>query len=285
MKIGNKEISENKSTYIIGEIGINHNGSIILAKSLIDIAVKCGCDAVKFQKRDIDLVYTKEELDKPRNSVYGKTNGDLKRGLELSFEDYKELFSYASKKGIDIFASPWDINSVDFLEQLNPCCYKIASACITDETLLKKISDTNKPVIISTGMSSLEQIKKALSYFGKDKVALLSCTSTYPTDDQDINLNKILSLKHEFPNIPIGYSGHESDIIPTIIAVSMGACIVERHITISKELWGSDQKASLGPENLKSLVSEIRRINVIKGDGKIKILDSEKPICDKLRRY
>lgn len=285
MKIGNKEISENKSTYIIGEIGINHNGSIIIAKSLIDIAVKCGCDAVKFQKRDIDLVYTKEELDKPRNSVYGKTNGDLKRGLELSFEDYKELFSYASKKGIDIFASPWDINSVDFLEQLNPCCYKIASACITDETLLKKISDTNKPVIISTGMSSLEQIKKALSYFDKDKVALLSCTSTYPTDDQDINLNKILSLKHEFSNIPIGYSGHESDIIPTIIAVSMGACIVERHITISKELWGSDQKASLGPENLKSLVSEIRRINVIKGDGKIKILDSEKPICDKLRRY
>ena len=285
MKIGNKEISENKSTYIIGEIGINHNGSIILAKSLIDIAVKCGCDAVKFQKRDIDLVYTKEELDKPRNSVYGKTNGDLKRGLEFSFEDYKELFSYASKKGIDIFASPWDINSVDFLEQLNPCCYKIASACITDETLLKKISDTNKPVIISTGMSSLEQIKKALSYFDKDKVALLSCTSTYPTDDQDINLNKILSLKHEFPNIPIGYSGHESDIIPTIIAVSMGACIVERHIKISKELWGSDQKASLGPENLKSLVSEIRRINVIKGDGKIKILDSEKPICDKLRRY
>lgn len=285
MKIGNKEISENKSTYIIGEIGINHNGSIILAKSLIDIAVKCGCDAVKFQKRDIDLVYTKEELDKPRNSVYGKTNGDLKRGLEFSFEDYKELFSYASKKGIDIFASPWDINSVDFLEQLNPCCYKIASACITDETLLKKISDTNKPVIISTGMSSLEQIKKALSYFDKDKVALLSCTSTYPTDDQDINLNKILSLKHEFPNIPIGYSGHESDIIPTIIAVSMGACIVERHITISKELWGSDQKASLGPENLKSLVSEIRRINVIKGDGKIKILDSEKTICDKLRRY
>ena len=285
MKIGNKEISENKSTYIIGEIGINHNGSIILAKSLIDIAVKCGCDAVKFQKRDIDLVYTKEELDKPRNSVYGKTNGDLKRGLEFSFEDYKELFSYASKKGIDIFASPWDINSVDFLEQLNPCCYKIASACITDETLLKKISDTNTPVIISTGMSSLEQIKKALSYFDKDKVALLSCTSTYPTDDQDINLNKILSLKHEFPNIPIGYSGHESDIIPTIIAVSMGACIVERHIKISKELWGSDQKASLGPENLKSLVSEIRRINVIKGDGKIKILDSEKPICDKLRRY
>ena len=121
--------------------------------------------------------------------------------------------------------------------------------------------------------------------FDKDKVALVSCTSTYPTDDQDINLNKILSLKHEFPNIPIGYSGHESDIIPTIIAVSMGACIVERHITISKELWDSDQKASLGPENLKSLVSEIRRINVIKGDGKIKILDSEKPICDKLRRY
>ncbi len=284
MKIGKKEINNLSDPYIIAEIGINHNGSLILAKSLIDIAAKSGCDAVKFQKRDVDLVYTKEELDKPRNSVYGKTNGDLKRGLELSYNDYYELFNYAKEKGIDIFASPWDVNSVDFLEQFNPCCYKVASACITDEELLKRINKTNKPVIISTGMSSIDEIKTAINFFDKDKIALLSCTSTYPTSDNDINLNKILTLKEKFSNVLIGYSGHESDIIPSIIAVSMGACIIERHITLSKELWGSDQKASLEPKELENLVNEIRRLKIIKGDGKIDIRDSEKPIRDKLRK-
>ncbi len=284
MKIGKKEINNLSDPYIIAEIGINHNGSLILAKSLIDIAAKSGCDAVKFQKRDVDLVYTKEELDKPRNSVYGKTNGDLKRGLELSYNDYYELFNYAKEKGIDIFASPWDVNSVDFLEQFNPCCYKVASACITDEELLKRINKTNKPLIISTGMSSIDEIKTAINFFDKDKIALLSCTSTYPTSDNDINLNKILTLKEKFSNVLIGYSGHESDIIPSIIAVSMGACIIERHITLSKELWGSDQKASLEPKELENLVNEIRRLKIIKGDGKIDIRDSEKPIRDKLRK-
>lgn len=285
MKIGKREINDLSDPYIIAEIGINHNGSLTLAKSLVDIAVKSGCDAVKFQKRDIDLVYTKEELDKPRNSVYGKTNGDLKRGLELSYNDYCELFKYAREKRIDIFASSWDINSVDFLEQFDPCCYKVASACITDEELLKKISQTNKPVIISTGMSSIDEIKTAISFFDEDRIALLSCTSTYPTSDNDINLNKILTLKEKFPNIPIGYSGHESDVIPSIVAVSMGACIIERHITLSKELWGSDQQASLEPKELKKLVNEIRRLNIIKGDGQIAIRDSEKPICEKLRKH
>ena len=284
MKIGKKEINNLSDPYIIAEIGINHNGSLILAKSLIDIAAKSGCDAVKFQKRDVDLVYTKEELDKPRNSVYGKTNGDLKRGLELSYNDYYELFNYAKEKGIDIFASPWDVNSVDFLEQFNPCCYKVASACITDEELLKRINKTNKPVIISTGMSSIDEIKTAINFFDKDKIALLSCTSTYPTSDNDINLNKIKKKKKKFSNVLIGYSGHESDIIPSIIAVSMGACIIERHITLSKELWGSDQKASLEPKELENLVNEIRRLKIIKGDGKIDIRDSEKPIRDKLRK-
>ena len=204
MRIGKKEINNLSDPYIIAEIGINHNGSLILAKSLIDIAAKSGCDAVKFQKRDVDLVYTKEELDKPRNSVYGKTNGDLKRGLELSYNDYYELFNYAKEKGIDIFASPWDVNSVDFLEQFNPCCYKVASACITDEELLKRINKTNKPVIISTGMSSIDEIKTAINFFDKDKIALLSCTSTYPTSDNDINLNKILTLKEKYSNVLIG---------------------------------------------------------------------------------
>ena len=186
MKINNKIIDDG-IPYIIAEIGINHNGSLQLAKMLIDIASEAGCNAVKFQKRDIDIVYTKEELSKERNSYYGKTNEDLKRGLEFSYDDYKELFNYAKLKKIDIFASPWDCNSVDFLEQFNPCCYKIASASITDIKLLEKIKNTHKPVILSTGMSTLEEIDTAVKIFDKDNIAILSCTSTYPTEDKEIN--------------------------------------------------------------------------------------------------
>ena len=283
MKINNKEINENKP-YIIAEIGINHNGSLTLAKILIDIAVSCDCDAVKFQKRDIDLVYSPEELMKERQSIFGTTNGDLKRGLEFSKEEYEELFNYAKEKNIDIFCSPWDCNSVDFLEQFNPCCYKIASASITDMDLLEKIKKTNRPVIISTGMSTEEEIEKAVSKFDKNNIAILSCTSTYPTEDEEINLNKMITLKNKHKDIPIGYSGHEKDILPSLMAVTMGATIIERHITINKEIWGSDQKASLEPQELKTLVNEIKRIKKIMGDGKFKVFDSEKPIKTKLRK-
>ncbi len=284
MKINNKIIDDG-IPYIIAEIGINHNGSLQLAKMLIDIASEAGCNAVKFQKRDIDIVYTKEELSKERNSYYGKTNEDLKRGLEFSYDDYKELFNYAKLKKIDIFASPWDCNSVDFLEQFNPCCYKIASASITDIKLLEKIKNTHKPVILSTGMSTLEEIDTAVKIFDKDNIAILSCTSTYPTEDKEINLKKILTLKEKYKNISIGYSGHEKDILPTLIAVSLGAQIIERHITISKDIWGSDQKASLEPKELKELVNNIKRVKTIMGDGKIKVYDSEQAIKNKLRRY
>lgn len=284
MKINNKEIGSNKP-YIIAEIGINHNGSIDLAKMLIDMAVNCGCDAVKFQKRDIDKVYTKEELAKERISVFGKTNGDLKRGLEFSYDEYSILFSYAKAKNIDIFASPWDCNSVDFLEKFDPCCYKVASASLTDIKLLEKINATGKPVIISTGMSNELEIDNAIKTFDKTKLAILSCTSTYPNEDNEINLNKMITLREKYKDIPVGYSGHEKDILPSLIATALGATIIERHITISKNIWGSDQKASLEPAELKELVENIKRVKTIMGDGKIQVYDNEKPIIAKLRRY
>lgn len=284
MRINNKIISSN-SPYIIAEIGINHNGSVALAKMLIDIAVDCGCDAVKFQKRDIDKVYTKEELEKERISVFGKTNGDLKRGLEFSYQEYCNLFSYAKEKKIDIFASPWDCNSVDFLEKFNPCCYKVASSSLTDIKLLEKIKATGKPVIISTGMSNELEIDNAIKIFDKNKLAILSCTSTYPTEDNEINLNKMITLMKKYKDIPVGYSGHEKDILPSLIATALGATIIERHVTISKNIWGSDQKASLEPKELKELVENIKRVKTIMGDGKIKVYDNELPIIAKLRKY
>lgn len=284
MKINNKVISSD-NPYIIAEIGINHNGSIDLAKMLIDIAVDCGCDAVKFQKRDINKVYTKEELAKERISVFGKTNGDLKRGLEFSYDEYSILFSYAKEKNIDIFASPWDCNSVDFLEKFDPCCYKVASASLTDIKLLEKINATGKPVIISTGMSNELEIDNAIKMFDKTKLAILSCTSTYPNEDNEINLNKMITLREKYKDIPVGYSGHEKDILPSLIATALGATIIERHITISKNIWGSDQKASLEPTELKELVENIKRVKTIMGDGKIQVYDNEIPIIAKLRRY
>ncbi len=285
MKINNREIKNFTKPYVIAEIGINHNGSIALAKMLIDIAVAAKCDAVKFQKRDIDVVYTKEELSKERKSVFGNTNGDLKRGLEFNFAEYQELFNYAKEKGIDIFASPWDSNSVDFLEKLNPSCYKIASASLTDTKLLAKVRATNKPVIISVGMSNASEIDQAVSYFNKDQLAILSCVSTYPTDIKDMNLNKIKTLQAKYPEIPIGYSGHEEGILPTLIATALGAAIIERHITVSKDIWGSDQKASLEPRELQEMVQKIADVKEMLGNGELEIQESEKPIKAKLRRY
>ena len=285
MKINNRIIENNKKPYVIAEIGINHNGDLALAKMMIDIAKECNCDAVKFQKRTIETVYTKEELEKERHSVFGNTNGDLKRGLEFSRDDYKELFRYAKEKEIDIFASPWDCESVDFLEEFDMPCYKVASASITDMKLLERIKETGKPVIISTGMSTEEEVEKAVNVFDSDKLSVLACTSTYPTMIDDMNLNKIETLMKKYPEIPIGYSGHEEGILPTLIAVSMGVAIVERHITVSKYIWGSDQKASLEPQELMNLTKGIDEVRRMMGSGNIDINESEKPVKTKLRRY
>jgi len=282
--IGNKTIGPNRPCFIIAEIGINHNGSLENAKKLINMAHLFNCDAVKFQKRTIEKVYTKEELEKPRPSVFGETNGDLKRGLEFGFEDYKEIDEYCKKLGILWFASPWDVDSVDFLEQFNVCAYKVASACLTDTELLKKIKQTNKPILISTGMSTEEEIDKALEITGEDNVVLFHCTSTYPTDNNETNLKVIPKMAKKY-SCPIGYSGHERGILPSSIAVVLGACAVERHITLDRTMWGSDQSASLESDGLSKLVRDIRNVKNFLGDGVKRVYESELPIRQKLRRF
>lgn len=281
--IGNKVIGEGESVFMVAEIGINHNGSLETAKKLIDVAVDAGCDAVKFQKRTIDVVYTPEDLARPRESVFGDTNGDLKRGLEFGEKEYQEIDRYCKEKNILWFASPWDEGSVDFLEKFNVPCYKIASASLTDDNLLKYIRSKGKPVILSTGMSTVEQIRHAVEVLGEKDLVLLHCTSTYPGVDEELNLKVIPWLKEQF-SCPIGYSGHEVGVYSSLAAAVLGACVVERHITIDRAMWGSDQAASLEPQGIIRLVRDIRRFPIWLGDGKKRVFESELPILKKLRR-
>ena len=281
--IGNYKIGDGQPCFIIAEIGINHNGSVELAKKMIDIAVTTGCDAVKFQKRTVDIVYTKEELASERKSVFGNTNGDLKRGLEFGEKEYKEIDEYCKEKGIIWFASCWDENSVDFIEQFNPPCYKIASACLTDDNLLRYTKAKGKPIILSTGMSTMEEIKHAVSILGEENLVILHCTSTYPSNADEMNLRVIENFRKEF-SCPIGYSGHERGITPSVLAVAMGACVVERHITTDRTNWGSDQAASLETAGLYHMVRDIRQTPILLGDGKKIVYPRELPIIDKLRR-
>ena len=283
VKIADKIVGDGYPCFIIAEIGINHNGSVELAKKMIDIAVTTGCDAVKFQKRTIDVVYTKEELVKERKSVFGNTNGDLKRGLEFGLKEYKEIDKYCKKKGILWFASCWDEASVDFMEKFNVPCYKIASASLTDDNLLKYTKSKGKPILLSTGMSTMEQIKHAVKILGKDNLIIYHCTSTYPSDANEMNLRVIETLKKEF-NCPVGYSGHERGLTPSILAVALGACSVERHITTDRTNWGSDQAASLETAGLYHMVRDIRQVPALLGDGKKVVYPRELPIIDKLRR-
>lgn len=281
--IGNKKISDNAPCFVIAEIGINHNGSIDLAKRMIDEAVLAGCDAVKFQKRTVTKVYTPEELDVYRPNYYGSTNRDLKNGLELTYENYCEIDEYCKSKNIMWFASCWDKDSVDFIEQFDVPCHKIASALITDDELLLHIKKTGKPILMSTGMSTMEEIRHAVKLLGEDNLVLYHCTSTYPTNQNEINLNVITALREEF-SCPIGYSGHERGLLPSILSVQLGAASVERHITVDRTLWGSDQAASLEPEGLRRMVRDIRQVKIVLGDGKKVLYDSEIPVKSKLRK-
>ena len=281
--IGDKIIGDGYPCFIIAEIGINHNGSVELAKKMIDIAVTTGCDAVKFQKRTVDVVYTKEELAKERKSVFGNTNGDLKRGLEFGEKEYQEIDKYCKEKGIMWFASCWDEESVDFIDKFNPPCYKIASASITDDNLLKYTKSKGKPILLSTGMSTMEEIRHAVSILGEDNLVILHCTSTYPSNADEMNLRVIETFKKEF-SCPIGYSGHERGLTPSVLAVALGANVVERHITVDRTNWGSDQAASLETAGLYHMVRDIRQTPVLLGDGKKVVYSRELPIIDKLRR-
>jgi len=283
VKIGNKVVGDGNPCYIIAEIGINHNGSLDLAKEIIKASAGCGCDAVKFQKRTIDIVYSAEELDRPRESVFGTTNGDLKRGLEFGIEEYTEIDKYCKEQGVDLIVSCWDEASVDFIEQFNPPCFKVSSASLTDDDLLRYHRKYDRPIILSTGMSTMEQISHAVDVLGNEDLVILHCTSAYPTKIEELNLKVIQTLKGEFP-VPVGYSGHESSFIPTYTSVMLGACVVERHITVDRAMWGSDQAASLEPIAFRWLVNYIRDLNKIMGDGVKRVYESEKPIIAKLRR-
>lgn len=282
VRVGNRLVGEGYPCFIAGEIGINHNGSVELAKKIIDLAVEYGFDAVKFQKRTIDLVYTPEELAQPRESPFGATNGDLKRALEFGENEYREIDRYCREKGIMWYASPWDVKSVDFLEGFNPPCYKVASAMVTHKELLRKIRATARPVIMSTGMSTEDEIYEALKILG-DEVVILHCTSAYPSENHELNLSYMDRLRQIFHH-PIGYSGHEIDLIPSVIAATKGACMVERHITTDREMFGSDQKASLGPDGMNKLVKYIRVLPVVYGDGRKVVYPREIPIRQKLRK-
>lgn len=281
--IGNRAVGEGEKAYIIAEIGINHNGSLDLAKRLIDVAVSSGCDAVKFQKRTVDVVYTLEELAKPRENPFGPTNGDLKRGLEFGLKEYKEIDKYCRSKDIQWFASCWDELSVDFISQFDPPCYKIASPSLTDDNLLRHHKKQGKPLIVSTGMSDLKIIDHAVEVLGKQNLVIMHCTSTYPSKSEELNLTGIQTLRKRY-DCPIGYSGHEVGLYTTYAAVVLGACAVERHITLDRAMWGSDQAASVEPQGLHRLVVDIRNWEAAKGDGDIRIYDSEIPIMKKLRR-
>lgn len=283
VKIADKIIGDGHPCFVIAEIGINHNGQVGLAKKMIDIAVTTGCDAVKFQKRTVEVVYTKEELAKERKSVFGNTNGDLKRGLEFSREQYYEIDKYCRERGILWFASCWDEGSVDFINEFNPPCYKIASASLTDDNLLKYTKAKGKPILLSTGMSTMEEIRHAVKILGEDNLVIYHCTSTYPSNADEMNLRVIETLKKEF-NCPIGYSGHERGVTPSVLAVALGANSVERHITVDRTNWGSDQAASLELAGLSHMVRDIRQVPALLGDGKKVVYSRELPIIEKLRR-
>ena len=280
--IGSRFIGNTCPCFVVAEIGINANGDLDLVRQLITVAAEAGCEAVKVQKRTVDVVYSAEELARPRESVFGKTNGDLKRGLEFGQYEYVEIDKFCAKQGIMWSASPWDIGSVDFLEQFGVPFYKVASASLTDWRLLDRINATGRPVILSTGMSTIEEIRRAVAQLTTRDLVLLHCTSTYPTPANEINLRAIPVFK-DFWYLPIGFSSHETGTAASVAAVALGANVIERHITMDRNLWGSDQSASLEPDELRQMVRDIRTVEAALGDGVKVVYPSELPIKEKLR--
>ena len=283
VRIGSATVGDGRPCFVVAEIGINHNGDVEIAKQLISLAVGSGCNAVKFQKRTIDIVYSSEELARPRESPFGNTNGDLKRALEFGEPQYRQIAEYCRAVGMCWFASCWDDPSVDFIDRFNVPCYKIASASLTDDALLRHTRSKGKPLILSTGMSTLAQIDHAVEVLGTQDLVLLHACSAYPAPYRELNLRSIPALRSRY-GVPVGYSGHETGLASSVAAVAMGACVVERHITLDRAMWGSDQAASLGPSGVTRLIRDIRMIEESFGDGSKKITPSELPVMAKLRR-
>ena len=274
------------SIFIIAEIGINHNGDLSIAKELIDVAVDSGCDAVKFQKRDIDLVYSTEMLDSPRESPWGSTQRDQKMGLEFEENEFREIDSYCKSKSIEWFASAWDMKSQIFLRQFDCKFNKVASAMIVNEELLKAIAEEKKHTFISTGMTTYEDIQKAIDIFDQTDCSfeLMHTVSTYPMKDEDANLKMIDTLRKKF-GCNVGYSGHEVGLAVSYAAAALGISSLERHITLDRAMYGSDQSASVEPNGLRQLVGAVRKIESAMGDGEKRILEAEVPIAQKLREH
>ena len=283
IKIGSYLVGDNEPCFIIAEIGINHNGDIEIAKKLIDASVEAGAQAVKFQKRTVEVVYSTDELLKPRDSIFGKTNGDLKRGLEFGKKEYDIIDKYCKEKNILWTASCWDQDSLKFIMNYEPKFLKIASASLTDSSLLIEHKNTNLPIILSTGMSTMEQIEKAVNILERKNLILLHCTSSYPCKIEELNLKAINTLIEKF-SLLVGYSGHEVGLATTVSAVALGSCVIERHITLDRAMWGSDQSASVEPIGFKKLVNNIRATEMALGDGIKIVYQAEKDIIKKLRR-
>jgi N-acetylneuraminate synthase len=283
VQVGSQLIGDGHPCYLIGEIGINHNGSIDLAKNLIATAKNAGWNAVKFQKRTIDIVYTAEELAKPRESPFGETNGDLKRGLEFGAEQYRKVNEFCEETEIPWFASCWDEPSVDFMEQFSVPAYKIASASLTDDALLKRTRKTGKPIMLSTGMSTYQEVDHAVDILGKEDLILIHTCSAYPSHYPELNLRMIPELRKRY-GVPVGYSGHETGIPSSVAAAAIGACVVERHITLDRSMWGSDHAASLEPSGITRLARDIRLVEQSMGDGVKRVEEREIVVMKKLRR-
>lgn len=285
VKIGERYIGDGHPVYIIAEIGINHNGDIDIAKKLIDGAVFSGCDAVKFQKRTPELCVPKDQWEIERDTPWGRmTYIDYRHRMEFNEEQYGELADYAKQKGIHLFASCWDEEAVDFIEKFDPPLYKLASASITDLNLLKKHRELKKPLMMSSGMSTIEEVEKGVGTVSTEDLLLAHSTSTYPCKLDELNINMIRTLRDKYPGVPIGYSGHETGLAPSWAAVAIGASFVERHITLDRAMWGTDQAASVEVGGFMKLVSNIRDIEKALGDGVKKVYESELPIRKKLRR-
>jgi N-acetylneuraminate synthase len=284
-KLGDRPVGTGFPVYITGEIGINHNGDLANAIALIDQAADAGCDAVKFQKRTPEICTPRDQWDIERDTPWGRMSYiNYRHRVELDIEAYGAIDEHARRRGIAWFASPWDLESVDFLEAFDVPAHKVASACLTDDELLRRLRATGRTIILSTGMSTMRQIRHAVEVLGSDNIILCHATSTYPAPAAELNLKMINTLQAEFPNVPVGYSGHETGLQTTLAAVAMGAVFVERHITLDRSMWGSDQAASIEPQGLVRLVRDVRVITEAMGDGVKRIYDGERAGMKKLRR-
>ena len=284
IRLGSRMVGDGQPTYVVAEVGINHNGDLDVARRLIDAAAHAGVDAVKFQKRTPALCVPAEQKDVKRETPWGYiTYLEYREKVEFGEREYRAIEIHCRDREVDWFASVWDEPSVDFLEAFKPLGYKVPSAALTDRSLLRHVRSMGRPIILSTGMSTMEEIERAVGVLGTDDLLLMHATSTYPCEPEELNLRMIQSLRDRFP-CPIGYSGHEVGLIPTVVAVAMGASLVERHITLDRAMWGSDQAASVEPGGFERLVKYIRTTEASLGDGVKKVYESERTSMRRLRR-